>query len=46
MPTYPSNAYGLFDMVGNVWEWVYDWHSPAYYAASPDTAPAGPRAGR
>lgn len=29
---YPANGYGLFDMSGNVWQWVADWYRPDYYA--------------
>lgn len=35
--TYPSNGYGLFDMIGNTWEWTTDWYSSRHPAVAEKT---------
>lgn len=43
--SFPPNGYGLYDMSGNVWEWVSDFYSSDYYMASPLSNPRGPEKG-
>ncbi len=47
--SYPKNQFGLYDMMGNAWEWCSDWYDEKYYAASPAKGPVknpqGPKQG-
>lgn len=45
--SYPEGAsyYGVLDMAGNVWEWVYDWFNAGYYQTSAERNPRGPASG-
>ena len=41
-----ANGFRLFDMLGNVWEWVNDWYDESYYQNRPTQDPAGPTSGQ
>jgi len=43
--SYTPNAWGLYDLHGNVWDWVSDFYSQTYFADAPEDDPPGPAIG-
>lgn len=39
------NPLGLYDMIGNGWDWTNDWYDENYYSVSPEKNPQGPQSG-
>jgi formylglycine-generating enzyme required for sulfatase activity len=43
--SFKPNAFGLYDMIGNAFQWCSDWYDEGYYANAPKTDPQGPTSG-
>jgi formylglycine-generating enzyme len=39
------NAFGLYDLLGSVWQWTVDWYDEKYYQVSATQNPSGPPGG-